>query len=88
MGGHISPGSLGVSGLGALRGCADLSAWGLVGTVSAPNVPSILGFQSHLIRQINGFCVCGPGGARIHLKLAQNVVCHPHDTGMIDKQNA
>lgn len=43
MGGHISPGSLGVNGLGALRGCADLSAWGLVGTLSAPNVPSILG---------------------------------------------
>lgn len=43
MGSHSSPGSQGVYGLGALRGCAELSPGHLVGTMSAPQIPPILG---------------------------------------------
>lgn len=41
MGGHGSPGSQGVSRLGAWRNCAELSAWVLVVTMSVSICPSV-----------------------------------------------
>lgn len=43
VGGHVSPGSQGVYGVGTFRDCIEPSPWDLMGTMSAPNIPSFLG---------------------------------------------
>lgn len=72
-------------------GCSEGLCRAVYGILWEPCLLTSLPFlalQNHPVRPLNGCCICGPDGARIHLKLAQNVVCHPYDTGFVDKQNA